>query len=679
MVVAGCAGADAPDADDDVPVFDPTQESPQGSTLRAGTILTDCDVLVVGGGTGGIAAALASSRVGARTCVTEETDWVGGQLTAQGLNASDDNRWTDTIGSTKSYRTLRALIRAQYGGAKNPGGCWVSYLCGEPKTALAALANLTKPYTDAGTLRIFYDLKATSVEVDGGRVNGVVLAHTGDGGSVTIRAKQTIDATELGDVIKLSGAGYRAGQEPKSDTGEADAPAAGCADCVQAFTYDVILEKRAASERHVIPKPDGYGVQPWMKGFDHGSYDGKFFAANGVWAYRRIVASQGSRNELSIMNWSSTATGDPDKPFVGGNDYPFGNILDKSPDEVAMHLERARQRALAYVYWLQTEADGHGYPYLMLRSDLLGTTTGVAMYPYIRESRRLRALETVKVEHVSDYYNPGQSRGAHFTYPVGIGFYPLDMHQNSAEGTGYPHGKALPYEVPMGALIPESMNGLLAGAKDIGTTHMANAAYRLHPTEWAIGEAAGVLAAYSVSWGIEPRDAFANEGHAREYEDRLIADGAPLFWVDDVTPDMASWHDVQLVAAAGIMRGMDATTLHFGPDGRLSRAQAAVALVNMLGLTATTATGKFNDVPKDNWAAPAIELLASKGIVLGTGNGNFSPNDPVTSRQMQAFVSRALGQATGDKAVPSPTDSPMSRADCAVALARALRARLDLP
>jgi hypothetical protein len=354
-------------------------------------------------------------------------------------------------------------------------------------------------------------------------------------------------------------------------------------------------------------------------------------------------------------------------------------MIDKSPAEVALHLARARERALAYVYWLQTEADGHGYPFLALRSDVLGTTTGVAKYPYIREGRRLRALETIKVEDVSDAYNPGSARARTYRYPVAIGFYPLDMHTNAAEGSGFPRGKSLPYQVPLGALIPETMNGLVAGAKDIGTTHMTNAAYRLHPIEWAIGEAAGTLAACSLSWNIEARDAFASEGHARELEDRLLADGAPLYWIDDVPEGTDLWKDVQLAGAAGIMGGPEPGTLHFRPEQTLTRAQAAAALVSTLGLATNAGRGTFHDVPASHWAAPAIEALAAKGIVSGTGEGNFSPDAQVTSRQLQMMIARALGDAVGAHAIASATDAPITRGGAAKALVHAYRARLNLP
>ena len=437
--------------------------------------------------------------------------------------------------------------------------------------------------------------------------------------------------------------------------------------CIRDSTYDVVLERRPAGERHVIPKPAGYGVSPWMKGFGHQAFP--MFGLGSVWEYRRIVDGAAlGRTDLSIMNWG-----------VGGNDYPFGGIIDVTPDEAATQLTRARERALAYVYWLQTEADGRGYPFLKMRSDVLGTTTGVAKMPYIRESRRLRGLETVKVEDISDAYNRGSARARTFRYSVGIGLYPMDMHQNVAEGTGYPRGHSLPFEVPLGALIPERIDGLLAGAKNLGTTHLTSSAYRLHPVEWATGEAAGTLAAMCVSWRKEPRAVFSNEANARELQERLLTEGAPLYWVDDVAPDAPGWRDVQLVAASDIMGGPELGTLHFRPDATLTRAQAAAALVPALGVETRAATGTFTDVPASHWAAAAIEALARTGIVQGTGNGTFSPDALVTRLQMQVMIGRSLGDPVARAAVSSADAAPMSRGQAATALARAYRARLHLP
>src|ERR1035438_8339634 len=115
------------------------------------------DLVIIGGGLGGCAAALAAARNGLRVIMTEETDWIGGQLTAQAV-PPDENPWIETFGGTRSYLNLRQQIRDYYlrnfpltaeARAKpylNPGNGWVSRLCHEPRVALAVLQQLLAPY-----------------------------------------------------------------------------------------------------------------------------------------------------------------------------------------------------------------------------------------------------------------------------------------------------------------------------------------------------------------------------------------------------------------------------------------------------------------------------------------------------------------------------------------------------
>src|SRR5512136_1435177 len=71
------------------------------------------DILVVGGGLGGVAAALAALRLGKRVILSEETDWLGGQMTSQAV-PPDEHPWIETMGCTGSYRRLREGIRDYY-------------------------------------------------------------------------------------------------------------------------------------------------------------------------------------------------------------------------------------------------------------------------------------------------------------------------------------------------------------------------------------------------------------------------------------------------------------------------------------------------------------------------------------------------------------------------------------
>ena len=132
----------------------------------------------------------------------------------------------------------------------------------------------------------------------------------------------------------------------------------------------------------------------------------------------------------------------------------------------------------------------------------MGTTDGLAKHPYVREARRIRALRTVVEQDVSAQFQPGP-RAATSPTRSGIGWYPIDIHRSGPEDVGV-STRTRPFQIPLGALIPGGLDNLLAAAKNIGTTHITNGCYRLHPVEWNIGEAAGALADWSLARGQSP-------------------------------------------------------------------------------------------------------------------------------------------------------------------------------
>lgn len=106
-----------------------------------------------------------------------------------------------------------------------------------------------------------------------------------------------------------------------------------------------------------------------------------------------------------------------------------------------------------------------------------------------------------------------------------------------------------PFQIATGALIPVGITNLLAAAKNIGTTHITNGCYRLHPVEWNIGEAAGVLAAESLRNGFTPRLIWSDQSRLRAYQLRLLEEGVPLAWLLDVPPSHQSFVSKHLEAA----------------------------------------------------------------------------------------------------------------------------------
>ena len=514
-----------------------------------------CDVLVVGGGTGGVAAALAAARRGRRVHVLEETDWIGGQLTAQGISALDEHEHIETFGGTASYYALRNALRDHYRSLAgeagrhphfNPGNCWVTRVAFEPRVAVAKMLTLLQPHMDAGRITLHLRTKAAAAEVEADRVVAVAAVNLDNGQATRFVPAMVLDATELGDLLPLAGVEYSTGAETIAETGEPHAqPIEPKPHCVQSFTYVFGLERMPQGERHVIECPARYEVfrssQPYslrievhggeIYGEESGWLKYKVFETmpgtkGGVWTYRRLIdGAQFGTNfatDLSMFNWP-------------GNDYREAGIIDRPARDVAAALQDAKRVSLGFLHWVQTEApaegDRLGAPELKLRPDIMGTADGLAKFPYIRKSRRIRGLRTVVEQDVSVHFQDGPT-ARYFDDSVGVGWYPIDIHRAGPDDVGT-SCRTRPFQIPLGALIPVRVSNLLVAAKNIGTTHITNGCFRLHPVEWNIGEAAGALAAFCLQQGRLPAAVHQDAELRRAFQQGLLAEGVPLAWTLD--------------------------------------------------------------------------------------------------------------------------------------------------
>lgn len=532
-----------------------------------------CDVAVLGGGVGGLAAALTLARAGRRVIVTEEHAWIGGQFTSQAV-PPDEHGWIEKFGCTASYRAFRDGVRAYYRAhypllpevaanpRLNPGNGWVSPLCHEPRVALAVLEALLAPHVSSGRLLILRRHRIRAVRLDGtDRVAAVAVEEIDSGQHREIRAPWFLDATENGDVLPLAGVEHVTGSESRAQTGEPSAPDVARPANVQAFSVCFVLEE-IAGENHVIPQPARYDFcrsyvprlsPPWpgpLLGWaglnprtmetmrynfnPHREKPGLF---SGLWAFRRIIdraqfTPGAYRSDVCLVNW----------PMI---DYMEGDLLTCSEADRARHLADAKQLSLSMVHWLQTEAPrpdgGIGWPGLRLRGDLLGTSDGLAMAPYIRESRRIFARTTVREQDVSAKFRPGDSLAERYEDSVGIGYYRIDLHPSTG-GDNYIDVPSLPFRIPLGALIPQRVVNLLPAAKNLGTTHLTNGCYRLHPVEWNIGESAGHLVAHCLDHGLTPAAVHADADRRAAFQRRLVAHGVELAWPENLVLDDGDPH-----------------------------------------------------------------------------------------------------------------------------------------
>lgn len=535
------------------------------------------DLVIIGGSVGGCAAALAAARNGLRVILTEETDWIGGQLTSQAV-PPDENPWIETFGGTRSYQDFRERVREFYrkhypltaeakaNARLNPGGGGVSRLCHEPRVALAVLNDMLAPLVASGKVQILLQHKVRHAWTTGDKVDAVLVRSSETGGGVTLHAPVFVDATEMGDLLPLamSSGEYVTGAEAQSETGEPHAAAEANPHNMQAFTICFPLEYRPG-ENHTIEPPREWKFWRDYKPEMRPSWTGKLLdltychphtlaprnlgfdpvKRTGLFNYRQIVdrkiLTDDSRGQdVTLVNW-------PQNDYLLGNPFPVPiGRRSAERDHSHLHIERAKQLSLSLVYWLQTEAPrpdgGTGWKGLRLRPDIVGTADGLAKYPYIRESRRIKAAFTITENHVGTDARmkllglPKEKvRAEEFADTVGIGCYRIDLHPSTG-GDNYIDVSSLPFQIPLGALIPRRVENLLPACKNLGTTHITNGCYRLHPVEWNIGESVGALAAFCQAKAKVPRQIHQEGALLKEFQDMLAKEGVPLSWPKSVFP-----------------------------------------------------------------------------------------------------------------------------------------------
>ena len=517
------------------------------------------DLLIAGGGTGGCAAALSACSLGLSVIMTEETDWIGGQLTSQAV-PPDEHYAIETHGCTGRYREFRNRVRQYYRDNYplkteskndpflNPGKGGVSRLCFEPRVGVNVLEQMMSYSISSNKLKILLNSKPVSVETKEDKIVSVTMNNTQTGEKYFIEADYVLDATELGDLLPLSGTEYVSGAESVNDTGEPHAVSGPAQpDNVQSFTWCIAVGYDPEG-RHIIDKPETYQYwrelvpsmnpswsgrlldwtysQPWtlkpiMSGLGLKEFP-PLQSGSDFWCYRRLLCAEHYEtpvDEITLINWPQ-------------NDYVNGNIIDKSDIEVQKHLKASRELSLSLLYWMQTEAPrpdgGTGYPGLYPRPDVTGSELGLAKYPYFRESRRIKAMFTITELHLIKTTEENL-KTVPFEDSVGIGNYHIDLHP-SASGCNYIHLDAKPFQIPLRSMIPVRMRNLIPACKNIGTTHITNGCYRLHPVEWNIGETAGILAAFCLKKKVHPRQVAEHNEILKEFQQLLLNQKIELKW-----------------------------------------------------------------------------------------------------------------------------------------------------
>lgn len=481
-------------------------------------------VLVVGGGTGGTSAAIASARHGVRTFLAEEGPWLGGMLSAAGVSATDGN---DQLPSG-IWEEFRQALYKTYHGKENLSTGWVSNTAFEPHVADSIFRSWA---SREKTLTVRYHLRPSSAIVEHDRLLGVRFTDLVTGHTLTVLAEQTIEATEQGDLLELAHVPYDLGMEAGATTGEKVGVDASN-DIVQDLTWVAILKDMGPGTDHTIARPREYDPSEFDGSCKEYYHDTRIKApansAKAMLDYGKLP------NGKYLLNWP-----------IRGNDT-YLNVVRMQPEEREKALQAAKATTLRFIYFIQHEL---GYKNLAPDSSEFPDGNGLALMPYYRESRRLRGVVRFRMPDVAEPFGNGDPL---YRTGIAVGDYPIDHHhKKNAQAPQHLDFYPVPsFSIPLGVLIPEKMEGLIAADKNISVSNVVNGTTRLQPVVLLTGQAAGTLAALSVRYKKQPRHV-----EVRDVQEDLLRQKAFLLPYLDVPPGHPYFSSIQRVGATGLLRG----------------------------------------------------------------------------------------------------------------------------
>ncbi|MEA5514073.1 FAD-dependent oxidoreductase [Nodularia sp. UHCC 0506] len=439
------------------------------------------DILVVGGGTGGTAAAIQAARRGAKTILVSEFPWLGGMLTSAGVSAPDGNELVAfQTGLWGAF--LQELRQRQPFGLNNS---WVSFFSYDPRIGAEIFADWVQELTNLHWISGQVPLEVLQQE---NCITGVRFAD------FTVTAKIILDSTELGDLLALGEIPHRWGWELQSEWGEISAPAdfnlLTQSYPVQAPTWVVVMQDFGEDVAPEIPPAPNYDPSLFAGAWDN--YGAEKFLNYGRWPGNRFM-----------INWP-----------ICGNDYGegVGRLIES---EVAKQefLQESRWHSQNFAHFIQKNL---GKRYGLAESVFPCTAAAFALHPYYRESRRLVGLTTVREQDILPM--AGGQVASLFPDAIAVGNYANDHHYPGFDLPLQPKSMrwggrwtGTPFTIPYRSLIPVETDGFLVCEKNISVSHIANGATRLQPVVMGIGQAAGMAAAMCIELNCQPRDLSVKE------------------------------------------------------------------------------------------------------------------------------------------------------------------------
>jgi hypothetical protein len=558
------------------------------------------DVVVVGAGTGGVAAALQAARLGASILLIEETDWIGGQMSAAAVSSMDEGYPPrDQVRQRGIYGEFyrRALNYYQARGQSVDTPAIASDHFGlEPRVAERLLYDMIRDTrtqelpsgTGSGVcvLDIVLRARPTAVARTGDTVTGITLAMGSRDkpldavASKKISCKVLIDASEYGDVLPLAKVAYRVGNRiVNGENGATGSTAPGTSPLVQPITWTAVIKQYpkdrnpngVPAKLRVSSAPPGYRPEQLANSLNPASDSASNRAP---WGWSRFVRYRGQPDTEWPRNVRNEGNDLVSRTHVNfsANDQHFdvSGIEDPAKrEELEVQGRLLTLRVLHYIAnspradWGVAE-EGYRTPYNVARNaQLIARHPELSPYQavldqmpimaYVRESRRIVGLYTMKAR---DIRRKAPETPIRFPSVVALGDYPVDVHGKEQRPVlefdldlaedlppKWTYWGIGPFTIPMEALIPYKVDGLLAAEKNLSQSRVVNGATRLQPSTMLTGQAAGALAGLAVQRKQQPRAV-----PPILVQEALLAAGSTLALnaFDDVPSATGLWQDVQL-------------------------------------------------------------------------------------------------------------------------------------
>lgn len=559
-----------------------------------------CDVLVIGGGTGGTAAAIQSARLGEKTCLVEETDWLGGMITAAGVSSLDGNDWNYTGILKEFVDNVQEKYKSRPLETKR---CFAPF-CFEPHVGHEVIKKMVK---DESNIKLFLNTKLEKVLKKDDRIEGIIAKDSG-GKTITFTAKITIEATELGDVLYLGEVPFDVGLDPDSNEPHYSI----VNNCIQPITTVAIIRDTGEKQKS-IEKPKNY------------------YPEN----YRCMIPNPKCPNSPTkfesweyFLGYGQFPLG---KVMVNVPSHSFGNDFDPEKSEFKKLLreeiiQKSKDYTLGLIYYIQTEFGKNTYELV----NEFRTADSLAVIPYIRESRRVKGVKRIQEGDILPNAQTGQSR--FWNDSIAVGDYPLDIHA-CGKGERDVFLTIPPFQVSYGVLVPEKIDGLLVAEKNISVSHIANGATRLQPITMSIGQAAGAAAAIAAKKEIEPR-----EIDISELQKKLVEADSRINFYWDIPTDHPAFKAISILTQKRIVSGYGNN--YFGTNKKINRGEFATMLIQSFGKHENSLLDvhkKFRDIKETDWMYEyAYGLPASlKDFFLGY---NFDANRSLTRGQAAHWI-----------------------------------------